>query len=67
MAPIHDRMPVILLSEKEQDAWLREGKLPQGEDGAIQSAGENEVIAFQVSTLVNSPGNDLPDCLKPVG
>lgn len=64
VAGIHDRMPVILLGEKEQDRWLKEGLLP---DGEIQGSGEDEIVAFQVSTLVNSPGNDQPECLAPAG
>lgn len=63
VAPIHDRMPVILHREDE-DRWL---------DLAITGPGEvvpllrpypaSEMEAYPVSTVVNSPAHDMPDVL----
>lgn len=64
---IHDRMPVIL-DPSEYDVWLdpaNEG----GGDGGDALAGlldafpAERMIAYPVSTLVNSPRNDVPECI----
>ena len=63
---IHHRMPVIL--PKPQEAiWL---------NPAIQNIDElrfalapypaGEMEAYEVSRLVNSPGNNTPECIRPV-
>jgi putative SOS response-associated peptidase YedK len=67
MQPIHDRMPVIL-AKAHESAWL---------DPAVQSAADvlpflvpysaAEMEAYPVSRLVNSPENNSPDCIRPVG
>ncbi len=65
MAPIHNRMPVILPPDA-YDTWLAIGEV---ERGALQSLLKpypaEEMTAFPVSTLVNSPANDLPQCILP--
>ncbi|MFI5341966.1 MAG: SOS response-associated peptidase family protein [Candidatus Methylomirabilales bacterium] len=60
------RMPVIL-SSADYDVWL---------DPAIQEADhlqpllrpypDEEMIAYPVSTRVNNPANDTPECLAPL-
>ena len=64
--PIHNRMPVILTSEGEalwldlnhsDPSELRELLLPYPAD---------QMDAYEVSTLVNSPGHDAPECAAPV-
>jgi putative SOS response-associated peptidase YedK len=65
VAPIHDRMPVILTPEAEV-VWL---------DPAVTEAKalaeclkpypESEVKAYVVSTLVNAPANDMEACAAP--
>ena len=66
LAPIHDRMPVILSREAEagwldtrvtDTAELRELLLPYP---------SSEMQVFQVSPAVNSVRNDTPDCISPV-
>jgi putative SOS response-associated peptidase YedK len=63
--PLHDRMPVIL-DGGDRDAWLA----PDAEAVLLQPllrpfpAELMEAVA--VSTLVNSPKNDLPECLEPL-
>ncbi len=65
MAPIHDRMPVILRPE-DYSAWL---------DPAPQTAASlqhliaaypaDQMEAYPVSALVNSPSNDRAELLQP--
>ena len=66
MEPIHNRMPVIL-SRDAESAWLDRGI----EDadllaGLLAPYPSEEMAAYQVSTLVNSPRNDLPACIAPL-
>ncbi|CAN5708233.1 SOS response-associated peptidase [soil metagenome] len=65
IAAIHDRMPVIL-DGSDYDRWL---------DAEADSAALHDMIAtvpafdlesYSVSTLVNRPGNDVPECLAPL-
>lgn len=65
LAPIHDRMPVILAPENYA-AWL---------DPATKAGPELEKLlapppvgdfeAYPVSPLVNAAGNDRPECIEP--
>jgi putative SOS response-associated peptidase YedK len=64
LAPIHDRMPVILMPERF-DAWL---------DAATVAAARAMLVPYlaemaltPVSTVVNSTSHEGPDCLEPVG
>lgn len=59
MGGIHNRMPVIIPPERYRD-WL-EGDRAPGELLRPYPAGEME--AFPVSSRVNSPRNDAPDCM----
>ena len=66
MAAIHDRMPAIIHPEHYQ-RWLD----PAEHDAAemLQYLGPypaEEMEARPVSTLVNSPKNELPACIEPV-
>ena len=61
---IHHRMPVILKQE-----WIKSWLDPSLQDEGVlremltpRAAGEME--AYPVSTLVNSPENDRPECVK---
>jgi putative SOS response-associated peptidase YedK len=56
MAPIHDRMPVIL-HEADYDAWL-DPKTPAAEAQALLRPFNGAMLAYPVSTLVNAPRND---------
>ena len=63
LKPIHDRMPVILPRELEE-LWLD----PSIDDpGALSSVlnlyPDEEMEAFEVSTLVNSAANDGPEVI----
>ena len=66
LAPIHHRMPVILPRELEA-VWLD----PDAKDvrllsSLLSSYPAAEMQYSRVSTLVNSPANDSPDCIVPV-
>jgi putative SOS response-associated peptidase YedK len=62
---IHPRMPVIL-SRELWGSWLDPSTdLPSLSD-LLRSAEIPSLSAHPVSSLVNSPGNDLPACVVPV-
>jgi putative SOS response-associated peptidase YedK len=66
IATIHDRMPVIL-NEADYAVWLD----PNGSDRAVlqellRPAPADSLAAGPVSTLVNSPRNESPECIRPV-
>ena len=65
MQPIHDRMPVIL-GEAARRAWLAEGAEESELLELVADAGGVELLSHEVSTMVNNPANDLPECLDPV-
>jgi putative SOS response-associated peptidase YedK len=65
MQPIHDRMPVIL-GEVARRAWLSEGAEETDLFGLLAEAQDVELRSHEVSTLVNNPANDLPECVDPV-
>ena len=65
MSSYHDRMPVILPKD-QLDLWLS----PEQKDAdalmplLVPWSGE-PLEAYPVSTLVNSPANDRPECITP--
>lgn len=63
MAPIHNRMPVILQADA-YNLWLDPAERTDLQDHLVPYSAQ-EMAAYPVSTLVNSPTNDMPDCLKP--
>jgi putative SOS response-associated peptidase YedK len=65
MTPIHNRMPVILQHEA-YSRWLDPTPLsPVDLNSLLIPYPAGEMIAYPVSTLVNSPANDLPEVLVP--
>jgi putative SOS response-associated peptidase YedK len=67
LAEIHDRMPVIL-PERAYAVWLdREVDDREVLEGLLGPCPADELRAYPVATLVNSPKNDVPACLEPVG
>jgi putative SOS response-associated peptidase YedK len=65
MAPIHNRMPVIL-PVTARDRWLAPST---GEDDLrelLVPLGSEEMEAYEVSRFVNSPRNDSPECVRRV-
>src|SRR5262249_17070464 len=65
IAPIHDRMPVML-DERSADLWL-EGKPDRRDEivALMKPLPADAVELRRVSTRVNSPDNDDPECLEP--
>lgn len=66
MATFHDRMPVIL-SPEDYDQWLD----PEFNDTEqiqqlLTSYPAEEMEAYEVSKVVNSASNELPECVEPL-
>ena len=64
LRPIHNRMPVIL-SPASYDQWL-DPTVQQTEPlkALLRPYPGDELLACPVSTLVNNPRHDAPDCLE---
>jgi putative SOS response-associated peptidase YedK len=63
---IHNRMPVILAPEAYEQ-WLDPGEQPPEQlDRWLGPYPASLMRAYPVSTLVNNPRNDLPDCIVPI-
>ncbi|QDV47385.1 Putative SOS response-associated peptidase YedK [Stieleria neptunia] len=61
---IHDRMPVILDADG-QAAWLETGlDDPSSLRELLRPAPNDLLTAFPVSRTVNSPRNDVPECVE---
>lgn len=66
MERIHDRMPVIL-HEKDEAKWLDpEFKDTEKLSSLLQPYPSEQMVAYEVSTIVNSAKNDTPSCIEPV-
>jgi putative SOS response-associated peptidase YedK len=66
MAAIHNRMPVILPPEA-YTLWLNPAERGPAElENLLRPFPANEMTAYPVSKLVNSPRNDSPACIEPV-
>jgi putative SOS response-associated peptidase YedK len=66
MESIHNRMPVILPRAAEA-LWLdRSVDDPQKLLPLLAPHPGDEMTAYEVSQLVNSPRNDVPACIEPV-
>jgi len=63
MASIHNRMPVVLAPEA-WEPWLDSSTDPAELQGLLQPF-IGELVARQVSTLVNSPAHDGPALIAP--
>ena len=66
MAPLHERMPVIIPPE-HYGFWLN----PEVQDvpeleKLLQPFPADEMTAYPVSTLVNRHKNDVPECVEPL-
>jgi putative SOS response-associated peptidase YedK len=64
---LHNRMPVILQPEAYED-WLDPAeRTPESLNPLLTAFPAVEMMAYPISTLVNSPRNDLPEILQPAG
>jgi len=65
MATIHNRMPVIL-PEEAYSTWLESAEAdPQRLSGLLKPYPAEQMQAYPVSPLVNSPKNDVPELIRP--
>lgn len=65
MAPIHDRMPV-LIAARDHATWLGTGADRAELDALLAPCPEEELEAFAVSPHVNDPRNDDEQCVQPL-
>lgn len=66
MAPIHDRMPVIL-SPAGFDAWLTPKPVEAAEVAHLLVPAPEDVLdSYEVDKVVNNARNDVPACIEPV-
>lgn len=66
MRPVHDRMPVILAPDAEEP-WLDAGSVnPAAILSSLKPYPSESMEAYDVTTLVNSPKNDRPECIAEV-
>ena len=67
LAPIHDRMPVVLPPGLE-DLWLdRSVDDPDVLASVLSPLADDALQAYEVSTLVNSAANNGPEIIEAVG
>jgi len=65
MEEIHNRMPVILAPE-DYDRWLDPAiQKPEQLAGLLRPYPSDAMLAVAVSTHVNNPRNDDPECIAP--
>jgi putative SOS response-associated peptidase YedK len=64
MAPIHDRMPVILLAST-YDRWLDADEPVSNLQALLKPYPADEMAAYPISTYVNSPKNQGAKCIEP--
>jgi putative SOS response-associated peptidase YedK len=62
LAPIHDRMPAII-DPPDEEAWLGAPAPPLE---LLRPHSSQDMIAYPVSTWVNSPAHDDPRCAEPL-
>ncbi|QLE55010.1 SOS response-associated peptidase [Nostoc sp. TCL26-01] len=66
LQPIHDRMPVIL-APQDYDLWLNpQEQNPQVLQNLLSPYPASAMIAHPVSTIVNSPKHNSPECIIPI-
>ena len=63
VSPVHNRMPVMLDAQKGW-AWMAEQPAAQLLS-LLQPFPASQMAAYPVSSLVNSPASDSPDCILP--
>ncbi len=66
VAQVHDRMPVILAPE-DYDRWLTPGEAaPEVLQPLLRPFPADAMTLYPVSSRVNSPQRDDPDCIRPL-
>ena len=66
MSTLHNRMPVILKPE-DYDFWLDPAVTEKDQLlSLLRPYPADQMTAYPVSTYVNTPQNDNPQCIQPV-
>lgn len=66
VAGIHSRMPVILRAD-DYRVWLSPGSVPDSTlTGLLKPYEDEQMEAYTISRFVNNPGNDSPECIRPL-
>jgi putative SOS response-associated peptidase YedK len=66
VARVHNRMPVIV-PPSAYDLWLDSHERQPAElDGLLTPFPAEEMMAYPIATLVNHPGNDVPEVIEPL-
>ena len=65
VAPIHNRMPVILAA-RDYEHWLSSAVMAESLLALLRPYPAEEMAAYRVSRLVNSPANDVPEVIEAV-
>ncbi len=65
MADIHNRMPVILPKEGYSQ-WLQWDGETKALTDMMKPFPASKMMAYDVPTIVNSPRNDVPECIESV-
>lgn len=66
VAPVHDRMPVILSDEAAWRMWLDPDVPGDGVAHLLRPAPADDMETYEVSPIVNSARNDSVECIQPV-
>jgi putative SOS response-associated peptidase YedK len=62
IAPLHDRMPVIFTERSQFEQWLAADDVSP----LLRPAPDDALSAVAVSTVVNNPRNETPECIEPI-
>src|SRR5450631_3537840 len=65
VAPVHDRMPVMLMPE-DYDRWLDPGMTIDELRALLKPYDPFLMKSYEVSRVVNSVKNDTPTCIEPL-
>lgn len=66
LEPIHERMPVIL-QPQDYSLWLDpQVQTPEPLQQLLHPYPSEAMMAYPVTTVVNSPKHNSPDCIKPL-
>ena len=65
VSQIHNRMPVILKEQDEED-WLNPSLALDAAQALLVPLPADRLMMYEVSSKVNSPGYNTPEALQPV-
>ncbi|MFI8687504.1 SOS response-associated peptidase [Rossellomorea sp. NPDC077527] len=64
---VHERMPVMLTNREDIEKWLNTEEYSYEEASSVlKPLPDERMKGYQVSTIVNSPKNDLSECIIPI-